>query len=469
VNVYNSNDTIAAISSPNNDHRVIVRLSGSEVIDILHRMFTPFVFDKAGITTCRISDINLDAIVYLFRQPRSYTGDDLAEIHLWANQAITEALMKRLLKLGARPASAGEFTARAYLNNKIDLAQAEAVNEVITASNTFQLAAAENLLAGRLGRLSKLIRESILDLLSRLEADLDFSAEDISTANKADIIVKLNEARSRLNDLLAGSIRSESTLDLPAVGIVGAPNAGKSTLLNKLLGRHRSIVSHQRKTTRDVLTGEFELPGCRCVLFDCAGLLAPSNVEGTTHAETVIDELAQQTAIEAIRNAMVVVFCVDITKPEWAEDTAISRLINPSNLTAIVTKADLLSEKTITERLSKLKSLFGCDFLPVSAHSGTGIDNLKIQIAEQIIAATSGQGKSASADKYGIALTTRHRQALNNATHDIVQAEKEIKAGSEELAAMMLRTAYNQLSNIEQHNIDEQILDRIFSRFCIGK
>ncbi len=461
MSVYNSNDTIAAISSPSNDHRVIVRLSGPQTLDILNRICASPVADKGGITTCRISDINLDAVVYLFRQPRSYTGDDLAEIHLWANQAITEALMERLLKLGARPACAGEFTARAYLNNKIDLAQAEAVNEVITASNTFQLAAAENLLAGRLGRLSKTIRESILDLLSRLEADLDFSTEDISPANKADIIVKLNEARSRLNDLLAGSIRSESTLDLPAVGIAGTPNAGKSTLLNKLLGRQRSIVSHQRKTTRDVLTGEFELPGCRCILFDCAGLLP--------HAETVIDELAQQAAIEAIRNAMVVVFCVDIAKPEWAEDIAIRRLINPSNLTAIATKTDLFSEKVTAERLSKLKSLFGCDFAPVSAHSGTGIDNLKTQIAERIIAATSGQGKSASADKYGIALTTRHRQALNNAIHDTIQAEKEIKAGSEELAAMMLRTAYNQLSNIEQHNIDEQILDRIFSRFCIGK
>jgi tRNA modification GTPase len=459
--VYNSTDTIAAISSPNNDHRVIARLAGPQTLDILNHICASPVADKAGITTCRISDINIDAAVYLFRSPRSYTGDDLAEIHLWANQAITEKLMEKLLSLGARPASAGEFTARAYLNNKIDLAQAEAVNEVITASNTFQLAAAENLLAGRLGRLSKLIRESILDLLSRLEANLDFSTEDISPANKADIIAKLNETINLLNDLLAGSIRSESTLDLPAVGIAGTPNAGKSTLLNKLLGRQRSIVSHQRKTTRDVLTGEFELPGCRCVLFDCAGLIMKP--------ENILDELAQQAAIEAIRNAMVVVFCVDIAKPEWAEDIAIRQLINQSNLTAIATKTDLLSEEIIAERLSKLNLLFGCDFLPVPAHSGTGIDNLKAQIAERIIAATSGQDKSAPADKYGIALTARHRQAINNAIHDIIQAKKEIKAGSEELAAMMLRTAYNQLSNIEQHNIDEQILDRIFSRFCIGK
>ena len=459
--MYNSGDTIAAVSSPTGDHQVILRLSGPQTLDILSCICTSRVAYKAGITTCHISDINPDAIVYLFRQPHSYTGDDLAEIHIWANQAITKTLMEKLLSLGARTASAGEFTARAYLNNKMDLAQAEAVNEVITASNTFQLAAAENLLAGRLGHLSKSIRESILDLLSRLEANLDFSAEDIPPANKTDIIAKLNETRSRLKDLLAGSIRSESTIDLPAVGIAGAPNAGKSTLLNKLLGRQRSIVSHQRKTTRDVLTGEFDLPGCRCVLFDCAGLI--------TQAETVIDELAQQAAIEAIRNAMVVVFCVDISKSDWAEDIAIRRLINPAHLITIATKSDLLSEKDLAERLSQLKSIFGCNFLPVSAHTGEGLKELKELIDKKIIERSVGTSHETRATSDGLALTTRHKQSLNNAVHDIVQAEKEIKAGSEELAAMMLRTAYNQLSNIEQHNIDEQVLDRIFSRFCIGK
>jgi tRNA modification GTPase len=454
--MYAPNDTIVAVSSPDSNHRVIVRIAGPGTIQISNRIFAPTITAEAGITQGSVSvtaNINLDAVIYLFRQPHSYTGDDLAEIHIWANQAVTEALMEKLLALGARTASAGEFTARAYLNNKIDLAQAEAVNEVITASNTFQLAAAENLLAGRLGHLSKSIRESILDLLSRLEANLDFSTEDITPANKADIIAKLNETKSRLNDLLAGSIRCESTLDLPAVGIAGTPNAGKSTLLNKLLGRQRSIVSHQRKTTRDVLTGEFELPGCRCVLFDCAGLIIKS--------ENILDELAQQAAVEAIRNAMVIVFCVDISKSEWAEDLAIRQLINPANLIAIATKTDLLSEKVAAEQLSKLRTLFGCDFLPISAHSNAGLDKLKIEITTRLIAATSGHN--------AVALTTRHRQALNNAIHDIVQAKKEINAGSEELAAMMLRTAYNQLSDIEQQNIDEQVLDRIFSCFCIGK
>ncbi len=235
MNVYNSTDTIAAISSPSNDHRVIVRLAGPQTLDILNHICASPVADKAGITTCRISDINIDAVVYLFRSPRSYTGDDLAEMHLWANQAITEALMERLLKFGARPACAGEFTARAYLNSKIDLAQAEAVNEVITASNTFQLAAAENLLAGRLGRLSKTIRESILDLLSRLEANLDFSAEDISPANKADIIAKLDETISLLNDLLPARYAANQHSTCPQSESQELPTRAKAPCLTSCL------------------------------------------------------------------------------------------------------------------------------------------------------------------------------------------------------------------------------------------
>jgi tRNA modification GTPase len=457
--VYNFNDTIVAVSSPGNDHRVIVRTTGPQTLDILNRIFSPIITAEAGITQGSVSitaDINLDAVLYLFRQPHSYTGDDLAEIHLWANQAITEALMEQLLAAGARPALAGEFTARAYLNGKIDLAQAEAVNEVITASNTFQLAAAENLLAGQLGQTKEKISSAILDCLSRLEAGLDFSTEDIEPTNEADVIVMLGGTINQLRGLLADSVRCESTLDLPAVGIAGAPNAGKSTLLNKLLGRQRSIVSDKRKTTRDVLTGEMTIRGCRCVLFDCAGL--------TTHAESILDELAQQTAIEALRNATMVIFCVDIAKPDWAEDLAVWDLIPHRQLMAVATKTDLVAEKEIDKRTLQLKARFGCDFLAISAHSGLGLDKLKDKIAEQLT-----MGKSAVVDKYGIAITARHRQAVTTAIADVEKAVDELKTGNDEVAAMMLRSAHNHLGGIEQHNIDEQLLDRIFSRFCIGK
>jgi len=451
--MYNPADTITAVSSPTNDHRVILRISGPQAIDLLNQIFTPKVPDNTGIASGKI--MNLDCVVYLFRQPHSYTGDDLIEVHLWANEAVTEHLLERLLSLGIRPAEAGEFTARAYLNGKIDLAQAEAVNEVITASNTFQLAAAENLLAGRFGQKMEEIRNTILELLSQLEAGLDFSTEDIEPTNEAEIITALGRTSNQLQELLAGSINSESTLDLPAVGIAGAPNAGKSTLLNKLLGRQRSIVSHQRKTTRDILTGETDINGCRCILFDCAGL--------TTNAETILDELAEQAAIEALRNALVIIFCVDIAKFDWSEDLTIRRLINPKQLIALATKTDLLSSRDTDKRISQLKSLFGCDFLPISSHTGAGLDKLKSQIAEQIITVTPEDSK------YSIALTARHRQAVTAAIADLEKCVEELKAGNDEVAVLMLRTAHNRLSDIEQHNIDERLLDRIFSRFCIGK
>ncbi len=471
--MYPPNDTIVAVSSPSSDCRVIIRITGPQTLGILNEISSPPVEEKAGITSNSIAinaGINLDSIVYLFREPNSYTGDDLAELHLWSNESVTEAVLERLFALGLRPAEPGEFTARAYLNNKIDLAQAEAVNEVIAASNTMQLGAAQNLLSGKFGQARKNIRSSIIDYLGRLEARLDFSTEDIELPGEAELIGALDGTINRLRGLLAGSVRSESTLDLPAVGIAGAPNAGKSTLLNTLLGTKRSIVSHQRKTTRDVLTGDVELADCRCVLFDCAGLLAPNSVEGTMRAETILDELAQQATIGALKNAMVVAFCVDITKSDWAEDLAVWGVINHSRLIATATKTDLVAERDIAERISKLKSLFGCDFLPISAHSGTGIDKLTAVISERIIAATAGQGQLTLAEsKYGIALTARHRQAIDAAIGEIEGAIKELKAGNDEVAAMNLRMAHSRLSDIEQHNIDEQLLDRIFSQFCIGK
>jgi tRNA modification GTPase len=451
--MYNASDTIAAISSPSYDHRVILRISGPETINILNQIFTPAVSGNPGIASGKI--LNLDCVVYFFRQPHSYTGDDLAEIHLWANQAVIELLLERLLIFGVRLASPGEFTARAYLNGKIDLAQAEAVNEVITCSNTFQLAAAENLLAGQFGHTTEKIRSTILDCLSRLEAGLDFSAEDIGPTNQLELISALGQTTNHLRELLAGSINSESTLDLPAVGIAGAPNAGKSTLLNKLLGRQRSIVSHHRKTTRDVLTGEIIIGNCRCVLFDCAGL--------TTNPETILDELAQQAAIQTLQNVMVVIFCVDSSKLDLSEDLYVRKLIAPKQLIPIATKCDLLSQPLIAEKTSQLKSLFDCNFLPVSAHSNAGLDKLKAQITERIITVTPEDGK------YSIALTARHRQDVTSAIADLEKAVDELKAGNNEIAAMMLRTSHSQLANIEQHNIDEQLLDRIFSRFCIGK
>jgi len=467
--MYELHETIVAVSSPTSDQRVIVRITGPETTDVCRQMFRlqgggnvvrhPPGSPTLLSTTLTIDDeLEIDAQLYLFGAPHSYTGENVAEIHIYTNSAVTETLINNLLERGFRMAGPGEFTAKAYLNGKLDLAQAEAVNEIIVSSNEYQLAAAEKLLDGRLGEMTAKLRSDLMDLLTLIEAGLDFSGEDIEFITREDAVKRLAVIKNQLEQLLLGSIRYESIIDLPAVGIAGAPNAGKSSLLNKLLGKERSIVSHRHKTTRDVLTGVCMLPHCRCVLFDCAGLLI--------EAEDILDELAQQAAIEALRNSSVVIFCADISKTEWSEDAAIRKLIEPKILVPVATKCDLIPDQFLTDHIAALNESFNTDFLPTSSQTGAGIEMLRQTIdgkmTEKFEIPRTG----------GVALTARHRKAVTEATGQIGESVDELNAGNDEVAAMMMRAAYQAVSEIEQpgaSHIDEQILGQIFSRFCIGK
>jgi tRNA modification GTPase len=455
--MYELHDTIVAVSSPTSDQRVIVRITGPDTIGICRQLFnlhgktSPTLFSGSLAID---DELKIDAQLYIFRAPHSYTGDDVAEIHAFTNSAVTEALVGTLLDKGLRMAEPGEFTARAYLNGKLDLVQAEAVNEIIVSSNEYQLAAAEKLLDGRLGETTTKVRTNLMDLLSLIEAGLDFSGEDIEFIARPEAVKRLVAIKDQLEQLLSGSIRYESVIDLPAVGIAGAPNAGKSSLLNKLLGKERSIVSHRHKTTRDVLTGICNMPHCRCVLFDCAGLL--------TETEDILDELAQQAAIEALRKSNIVIFCADISKNDWSEDAAILDLIEPRILVPVATKCDLIPEQILSESLAALNKSFGADFLPTSAQSGYGIELLRQTIDGKLTE------KFEVSQTGGIALTTRHRKAVTEASGQIGESIDELNAGNDEVAAMMLRAAYQAVNDIEQpaaSHIDEQILGQIFSRF----
>ena len=470
--MYELDDTIVAISSPMPGQRAIVRMTGPNTLDTCQQIFNPPIRKKqGGLLTGRIavdSELKVDATLYLFFAPHSYTGDDVAEIHLDTNSAVAEALMSKLLSSGLRMAGPGEFTARAYLNGKMDLSQAEAVNEVVVSSNKLQLAASEKLLAGRLGQTTSRIRSELMDCLSLIEAGLDFSGEDIEFISRAEAVERLTQLKNKLEGLLRGSISYEEVVDLPAVGIAGAPNAGKSSLLNKLLGTERSIVSEVRKTTRDVLTGVLTLAHCRCLLFDCAGLIAKP--------EGILDELAQQAAIEALRNSSLVVFCVDISKADWGEDISIRTLVEPRCLLPVATKSDLFSEEMLTKRLGELNESFDAEFLTTSVETGSGIELLREMIDRKILELTVGVGNGIQVAEQvsSVALTTRHKQAVTGAIKNVLEAMNELKGGNDEVGAMMLRAAYEELYDIESvtgegGRADEQILTRIFSRFCIGK
>jgi len=460
--MYELTDTIVAVSSPSCEQRVIIRITGPGTLEVCGRILgIPITREESRILSSAIAvddEFKIDALVYVFPAPHSYTGDDVVEIHTYTNPAVTEALISNLLQRSLRLAGPGEFTARAYLNGKLDLTQAEAVNEIIVSSNEYQLAAAEKLLQGRLGETTAKLRDNLMELLSLIEAGLDFSEENIEFITRPEAIKRLAATKDQLERLLSDSISLESVIDLPSVGIAGAPNAGKSSLLNKLLGKERSIVSPRQKTTRDVLTGIWTLSHCRCVLFDCAGLL--------TRPADILDELAQQAAVEALRNSAVVIFCADVSKTEWSQDVAIRKLIEPKCLVPIATKCDLLSEQPLAERLAELNESFGADFLPVSTQTGSGIELLRSTIdrklTEKFDVPRSG----------GVALTARHKQAITEAMGHVSESISELTAGNDEVAAMMLRAAHRAICDIDQPGpapIDEQILGQIFSRFCIGK
>jgi tRNA modification GTPase len=464
---YNVTDTVFAVSSPSSDQRVILRISGPDAMAICRDLWVgpldpptvgqapPYVLSGSVAID---ADLSIDAKLYVFVAPHSYTGDDIAEIQTDTNSAVTEALIESLLRRGLRMAEPGEFTARAFLNGKIDLAQAEAVNEIIVSTNEVQLAAAEKLLRGRLGETSAAVCENLVETLSLIEAGLDFSGEDIEFITRDEAVVRLSSIGNQLEELLSGSIQYETVIDMPAVGIAGAPNAGKSTLLNTLLGTERSIVSNQQKTTRDVLTGVCQLAHHKCVLFDCAGLVI--------RADNVLDELSQQAAIEALRNCDVVVFCVDLSKRNWSDDVVIRTLIECKTVLPVATKCDLLSEQLLSERVAGLNEAFGENFLPISARAGMGIGLLREAIDRKL----TEQLRTPRTN--GVTLTARHRQAVTDAISHVTESISELKAGNDEVVALMLRAAYQAVSDIRRpvaEHIDEQILEQIFNRFCIGK
>jgi tRNA modification GTPase len=537
--MYDVADTIVAVSSASGGVRSVIRLTGPRTVCTCEQVFDrspgpPIsnlkseIWDRVILSgSVRVSShLALGAKLYVFFAPRSYTGEDLAEIHVEASPAVVEALVQGLLAAGVRAAGPGEFTARAYLNGKLDLAQAEAVNEIVTSSNRLQLDAAERLLSGRLTEAADEIRSALLDVLSLIEAGLDFSTEDIELIGKEQVLASLETQMQNLASLLAGSIRYETLMDLPAVGIAGAPNAGKSSLLNALLGWERSIVSEQPKTTRDVLSGVLTTNRFQCVLFDCAGLLpaasalrveeaSPLTCENAqscvsaAQALSPIDELAQRAAMEALQNCHTVLFCVDLAKSDWSEDIAIRALIQPRDTICIATKSDLLTSDELPRRMEAMIEAFDAGLLPVSAKTSRNLDSLLDAIEASLVGwalptdssmrrrgtavnhprpetmvgtahrttseATAGPAPCSRPHEHvegnvsGAAVTARHRQAIADAMESLRQATGEVERGNDEIAVTMIRAACQSISQIEQQHIDEQVLDRIFTRFCIGK
>jgi tRNA modification GTPase len=457
-------DTIAAIASaPGGAARGIVRLSGPNVRRCLEGCFQPEplvpIASIAAPTAVpglfRLPGVHspLRCELYLWPRARSYTGQSVGEIHTLGSPPLLQAVLRAVCIAGARLAEPGEFTLRAFLAGRMDLTQAEAVLGVIDAADSSELEVALGQLAGGLARPLHQLRDALLDLLAHLEAGFDFADEDLAFITPPELSRQLDEAALGIAAILERMISREVAAELVRVVLIGRPNTGKSSLFNALAGSG-ALVSDQPGTTRDYLTAKLDLGGVKCQLVDTAGM--------ESWREPGIMEAAQAAASAQRRQAHVEVLCLDSTRPpddwerqELAEDASNTRVI-------ALTKSDLLSPfaprklRTFAERKATIST---------SAVTGAGLDRLRDAIRHAILA-TSGPCGDVVA---GTAV--RCRESLRLAAQSLDRAGQIVRSdgGGEELVAAEVRAALEELGKVAGAVYTEDVLDRIFSRFCIGK
>jgi tRNA modification GTPase len=436
-------NTIAAISSAVGPAaRMIVRASGPEVIDVASALGVDVTAlgGNAARRTIAFNDLQVPAWVYLFRGPRSYTGEDLVEFHLPGSPILAKMLLEELLRRGARLAEPGEFTARAYFNGRIGLTAAEGVAATVAANNQQELVAARQLISGELARRVMPIMDDLADVLALVEVGIDFSEEDISFLTTEQVRKRTSAADESLAQLLAESGRFERLAHGPRVVLVGRPNAGKSTLLNVLAGHERAVVSPVAGTTRDALSAEVALKRGNVRVIDVAGI--EDDFDNATTTE--IDQKMRRRALETIETADVLVLV------EEAADSGVPLLLTRQPDLVVRSKSDLLPPGGDDRALR------------LSAKTGVGIDDFK-RILDTLC---FGEARATAA---ALALNVRHVTAVNEARAALHRVRDEIGSAPAEVLALELREALDALAAVVGRVTPDDVLGRIFSGFCIGK
>ncbi|HOK07208.1 MAG TPA: tRNA uridine-5-carboxymethylaminomethyl(34) synthesis GTPase MnmE [Syntrophales bacterium] len=456
-------DTIAAIATPPGLGGIaVIRVSGPEAETIAGRIFRP----KGAISRLRSHTLHAGTIVspstgeivdevlaVIMRKPRSYTGEDVLEIHCHGGYVVPRAVLEAVLQAGARPAEAGEFTRRAFLNDRMDLSQAEAVGELITAATSEGARLALSHLGGAVGARIAAAEERLMDLLARLEASLDFG-EDEGIPAREGIADRIQEEVRLLNDL-ADTYRTGRLYRQGAgVVIMGRTNVGKSSLLNRLLGETRAIVTPLPGTTRDFIEEAVDVVGLPVRLTDTAGIRP---------TDDMIEQAGIDLVWERVGKADAVILLFDGSEPITAEDRDIAERLAGKKVLYVINKSDLapaFAEKDLP--------LAHADATPlrVSAKTGEGMETLKEALYRLLTASEKGEG-----EHDGCVLTVlRHRLAVEKAVFHLCQASGAAVAGAyPELIAEDLRDALDALGEISGRTVNDAVLDRIFAHFCIGK
>jgi tRNA modification GTPase len=446
-------DTIAAISTPPGRGGLgIVRLSGRNARQIAESILR---FRKApewrswSASLAELVDAEANVIdhvvVTFFEAPRSYTAEDVIEIACHGSPIVLRHCLERTCAAGARLAEPGEFTLRAYLNGRIDLPQAEAVRDLIEATTLYQARVAAQQVEGSVSRRIAPIKEQLLELISLLEAGIDFAEDDISVAPPEEILRRLGPIEQGL-DLLARSfafgklVHSGFTL-----AVVGRPNVGKSSLFNRLIEQDRAIVTDIPGTTRDSVSETASLGGIPVRFVDTAGIRA---------GQDVVESLGIERSYQAMADADLTLVVVDASVPLEPEDEAvIERARRHGRYLIVRNKADLPN-----------KANFDHAGLPVSALTGEGVEALRTRILDAI----SPEG--GYAQEAGFITSLRHEQLLRQSIAALIQAETAVRSSiPHEMLLLDLYGALRPIDAITGATTADDILNRIFSTFCIGK
>jgi len=461
------NDTIVALATPSGVGAIaVIRLSGEDAIKIVDQFFTSVRKNKSLlqqkthtvhlghiVDNERIID---EVLVSVFKNPNSYTGENVVEISCHGSVFIQQEIIQLFLKNGCRMADNGEFTMRAFLNGKMDLSQAEAVADVIASNSEASHQMAIQQMRGGITNELKELRGQLLDFAALIELELDFSGEDVEFADRTkfrELVTKISTVLKRLIDSFAFGNAMKNGIP---VAIIGEPNVGKSTLLNALLNEEKAIVSDIAGTTRDAIEDEMIIDGVAFRFIDTAGI---------RETEDVVESIGIQKAYEKADNAQLVIFLINaeevIIKSSklLAEISKVKDRFSQKRVLVIANKIDNLSN----DKTSELNYLLP-EALLLSAKQKIGVDDLKNEL-------TSLVNKGALSNNETIVTNSRHFEALNNALESIQSVEDGIELGiSSDLFAIDIRECLRYLGNITgEYDVDKDILGHIFSNFCIGK
>ena len=411
----------------------VVRMSGRGALSVARKMFSrkgefqPNYMYAGEIDAGTFRDYGM--CVY-FRAPKSFTGEDVVEFHCHGGTEIARGILKRTLELGARLAERGEFTKRAYLNGKLSLSAAEGVGEMIAASSEAQVRAGYLLYNEKLTSLGTALQRKLTQCLAEVDADLDYPEEDLNASSRAEIVATLREVGQELSALLSQYAAGRKIRSGVSVALVGAPNAGKSSLLNALLGYERAIVSDVAGTTRDVVEGTLEIEGVNFRITDTAGLRESADA---------IEREGVRRAREAMKGADVIVWLKeDGEVPEFPEGTPVI---------TVGAKSDLARRED-------------CDIV-LSSYTGEGLDALRRLLYER------GFGRE---NDGAFLLSERHYRAAQAAHEAVKEALASAEGGlPPELYAEDIRRAWETLGTLSGETASEAIVTEIFEKFCVGK